>query len=152
MAEFFASSTHPASGRSAMIADEGDSVWIYLTEPAGTKIAADCWLFNRIPATAGVELEARWPDYRARHKPPPAPAEVITPEACQATPLRDDEVRFVWSADGHSVAAWANGRLAGFIAGAERRGYSSNLLAECPWGRPLDPALHAQLFGEGDRK
>lgn len=146
MNEFLASCEHAGSGRAAAIADEGDSVWLYLTEPGGTGIVADCWLFNRVPAPTAEELEPRKAEFRARSQPPPATADVTTPQAFRAAPLGDGEVRFVWSADGHSVAAWIAGQLAGFIAPAEPRGYSAHLLMACPWGQPLDPVRYAQLF------
>ena len=144
---FWRSSGHAASGRSAFVADEGDSVWLYLTVPDGVAIAADCWLFNRVPALPGPELEARYPEYRARSQPPPAPAEVTTPDAFRAAPFGEGEVRFAWSVEGDSVAVFVGGRLAGFIARAQPGGHSAHLLSECPWGRPADLGLYAQLFG-----
>jgi hypothetical protein len=144
--DFFTSSEHAGSGRAAFVAGEGDSVWLYLTEAVGTQIVADCWLFNLIPAPTEAELEPRKPAYRAKSQPPPATAEVTTADAFRVAPLGDGDVQFAWSADGESVAAWVGDRLAGFIARAERRGYSVHLVAECPWGRPADPALYKQLF------
>lgn len=37
---FCTSSEHADSGRAAVIADEGESVWLYLTQPGGDEIAA----------------------------------------------------------------------------------------------------------------
>jgi hypothetical protein len=105
---------HGRSGRTAIVADEGDSVWLYLTEPKGTAIAADCWLFNRIVAPSAAALRPRLPEYRARALPPPAPTEMIGPNALHETALMPGEVEVSWSADGHAVAAWVDGTLVGF--------------------------------------
>jgi hypothetical protein len=53
------SERHPDSGRTAIIADEGDSVWLYLTDPSGEGVTTDCWLMNRIPAPRYAELAER---------------------------------------------------------------------------------------------
>jgi hypothetical protein len=142
---FWRSSENAVSRRTAVVADEGDSIWMYLTEPDGATIVADCWLFNRIPAPTDLELEARAPAYRARSEPPPATADVTTPDAFHAGPLAD--LRIVWSADGDSVAAWVDHQLVGFIAGAGPRGYSVHLTAECDWGRPASIVSYEELFG-----
>ena len=68
---------HERSGRTAIVADEGDSVWLYLTEPHAATIAADCWLFNRIAAPSAEVLHVRLDDYRARALPLPAPADTV---------------------------------------------------------------------------
>lgn len=145
--EFWMSSEHTSSGRAAAVADEGDSVWLYVTEPGGDRIVAGCWLFNRVPAPGGDDVEARAAEYEARGEPPPAPGEVVGHEARLDGPLEGGRVRFVWSTDGESVAVSIDGELAGFVAGGEPGGYSAQLRVECAWGRPLDLTLYAELFG-----
>jgi hypothetical protein len=144
--ELTVSDPHPSSGRTAIVADEGESVWLYLTGPDGS-IAADCWLYNRVPAPSTAALRPRLGEYRARGAPPPAPAEVVGPSAHRDAPLDPVTVTLAWSADGEAVAASVDGVLVGFIAPGVRRGYSRHLRAAGPWGSPLDGALHAELFG-----
>ncbi len=145
--EFWMSSEHTSSGRVAAVADEGESVWLYVTERDADDIVAGCWLFNRVPAPGEDEIEARAAEYEARREPPPAPREVIGDDARLEGPLEGGRVRFVWSTDGESVAVSIDGDLAGFVARAEPDGYSTQLRVECAWGRPLDLTLYAELFG-----
>lgn len=134
------------SGRTAIIADEGDSVWLYLTEPRKDAIAADCWLFNLGRPMSQADLESRFAAYRARAAPPPAPLEVLLPEAIRP-PVPDHPRLWVqWSADGEAVAACADDVVLGFIAPGERRGYSRYLSRAGPWGIPFDGELCRRLI------
>ena len=53
------------SHRWAVVADEGASVWLYLTQPDGQRPVADCWLLNTVPVPENLEA------YRASKSPPP---------------------------------------------------------------------------------
>ena len=143
--ELALSDPHPISRRAAVVADEGESVWLYLTAPDGS-IAADCWLYNRVPAPSTEALRPLLAEYRARRAPPPAPAEVVGPGAHRVAPLEREAVAFTWSADGEAVAASVDGVLIGFIAPGARRGYSQHLRAAGPWGSPFDADLYGTLF------
>ena len=48
--DLFLSDQHPVSRRWAIVEDDGRSGWLYLSEPAATRVAAHCWLYNRIAA------------------------------------------------------------------------------------------------------
>jgi len=132
------------------VADEGESVWLYLTEAASSegppRPVADCWLYNRVDAPTVAQVQARRDEYRAAGTPPPAPAEVMKPEARRANSVDTGSVQLVWSDDGASVAAWVNGQLTGFIVDGERRGYSANLVTACPWGQPVDMERYKRFF------
>src|SRR5262245_687310 len=93
-------SGNAVSGRSALVADEGDSVWLYLTKPGDSKISADCWLFNRVAAPNPEELSTKAADYRARGEPPPATSDVVDERARLSGELDDTRVRVFWSTDG----------------------------------------------------
>jgi hypothetical protein len=137
---------HAPSGRKALIADEGDSVWLYLSEPHEDAIAADCWLFNRGQVRSQAELEPKLSAYRARGVPPPVPAELQRAEGAHLSLNDIPRLRVQWSVDGEAVAAWAEHVVVGFIAPGERRGYSRFLTAAGPWGVPLDWELYRRLF------
>ena len=130
---------HPASRRSGILADEGASVWLYLTEPDGQQIAADCWIFNTISAPDNLEA------FGESNGPPPATSRFVIAGG-QAPFPAPDEVRFKWAEDGESVAVHVRGMLAGFIARGDRRGYSRYLALPGPFGNPIDESLHAALF------
>jgi hypothetical protein len=138
------SEDHPTSGRTAVVEDAGDSVWLYLTEPGGARIVADCWLFNRVPAPDDVDAAA------GTDAPPPAVAAVVGEGAHRPVPLDPAQVRFRWSADGESVAALVDGEPVGCIVAGRERGSSRHLRVAGPWGEPLDPALYQATFGDAD--
>lgn len=143
------SERHPSSLRTAIIADEGDSVWLYLTGRAEAAVVADCWLVNRIPAPRYADLaEAEGAErYRADGHPPPAIAEVVADGAFQEAPLDAARCRFTWAANGESVAAYYETVLLGFIERGEPRGFSRFLRVASPWGEPLDLERFVAVFG-----
>jgi hypothetical protein len=148
-ATFRVSERHPDSRRTAIVVDEGDSVWLYLTEASGEGVTADCWLMNRIPAPRYADLAEQEgaERYRGEGLPPPAIAEVVTEGAFRATPLEAARWRFTWAANGESVAAFYETELVGFIARGEPRGFSRFLRVASPWGEPLDLERYLAVFG-----
>jgi hypothetical protein len=140
---------HPDSLRTAIIADEGDSIWLYLTSAGSEEVIADCWLMNRIPAPPYATLaEAEGAErYRDEGVPPPAIAEVVADGAFRTTPLEAARCRFAWAANGESVAAYYGSELLGFIARGEPRGFSKFLRLPSPWGEPLDLERFVAVFG-----
>ncbi len=143
--ESLVTARHSVSRRVAMVADEGDSVWLYLTAADGTTVVADCWLANRVPAPSYQDLQQSAQDYRARGEPPPAIREVVAEHATRAA-AGADPLELRWAADGHSVAAMHGAALVGFIARGEEHGYSRDLREHSPWGAPLDELLFHRLF------
>ena len=137
---------HERSGRTAIVADEGDSVWLYLTAPRERRIAADCWLLNRIPAPSGDVLRSRLDHYRSQAVPPPAPAEEVGPGALRASALSAADVDLTWSQDGEAVAAWVDGQPVGYLAAGDRRGHSRHLSVAGRWGAAWDEAEFRRLF------
>jgi hypothetical protein len=140
--ELWVSDTSPVSGRSAIVESAGDSVWLYLTAPDGESIAADCWLFNRVPAPASVAA------YRNAGGPPPAVAVVVGDGAHRLEAIGAARVTFRWSPDGESVAALVDGVVLGFIAAGRRHGHSRHLRADGPWGAPFDAELYRATFDD----
>ena len=143
------SERHPESRRTAIIADEGDSVWLYLTAASSEDVTADCWLMNRIPAPRYAELAENEgaERYRDEGLPPPAIAEVVAEGAFHPTPLDASLCRFTWAANGESVAAYYETQLLGFIVRGEPRGFSRFLKVASPWGEPLDLERFVEVFG-----
>ena len=148
MGEIVCSATHPGSGRVAVVAAEGDSMWLYLSAPGQGGIAGDCWLANTGPALPRADLRPRAEAYRRRGAPPPAPREVVAVDAQAGRPVpAAAALGFRWTADGEGVAVLLDGALWGLIAPGARRGASRDLVVEGPWGAPLDPELARTLFG-----
>ena len=138
------SERHPRSERTAIFEDDGRSAWLYLTQAGSTTFAADCWIYNRLEAPASVDPA------RTRGTPPPALRSVTGAQAKIEDPVWS-AMRLVWSADGESVAFVYHDVPLGFIAQAEKAGYSRNVVASCPWGRLWDPERFAALFGPAAR-
>lgn len=130
-----------ASGRTAIIEDLGDSVWLFLTPPDESSIERDCWLFNKSSAPAEPEVER----YRARSLPPPVPAALRHPEGTRDVPA---EERFGarWSDDGDSVIISVDGGDVGMASAVQELGMSRYLLEACGWGEPWDDAVIKRLF------
>jgi len=137
---------HGGSCRTALIADEGDSIWLYLTEPGTTAIAADCWLFNRVITPTGAVLKEQLSAYRTRGLPPPAPADVTADRGIRYGPLQALDLRLEWSREGDAVSAREGGQVIGFIVIKQPRGFSRFLVRECPWGAPFDGELYERSF------
>jgi hypothetical protein len=137
MNDVWLSEEHPISTRRAIVADEIDSVWLYLTGPGGKPIEVDCWLWNRGPALDRAAWQTHAARARARGGPPPAPKDVLRPDAVQGRTAVAATLRLQWNAVGDAVSAWDDRRLLGTVHAGERRGQSAGLAVECPWGRPL---------------
>ncbi len=140
----FLSERHPKSERSAIFEDDGRSAWLYLTQPGSTKFAADCWIYNRIQAPSSVDPA------QSHDQPPPAVQSVTGQKALIEDPVWS-AMRLVWSADGESVAFFYQDIPLGFIAKAEKVGYSRNVVESCPWGRTWDQARFDTLFPSAAR-
>jgi hypothetical protein len=129
------------SGRSAIIEDMGDSVWLFLTPPGESGIDRDCWLFNKASARAQPDLE----EYESESLPPPVPLNLIHPEGTREVPA-EERWSARWSDDGHSVVVAVDGVDLGVASMSEEHGMSRYLLEECGWGRPWDDAVMKRLF------
>ena len=130
---------HPASGRHALVCDEGESVWLYLTDVDGRELIADCWLFNTIIAPDQLASLAN------RATAPAATSRFAGPDARRGLP-GTNEISIVWSADGHDACVRMAGIPVGFIDSRARQGYSRNLRADGPFGQRFDNARYRALF------
>jgi hypothetical protein len=129
------------SGRHAIVSDEGDSIWLYLTSPGSTRPERDCWLLNKPSAAAEPHL----PDYKTAGLPPPAPASIIDEAGVRELPSAD-RWSARWSSDGETVAIAVDGVEIGLATITEPRGIALYLTKTSPWGRPWDATLVARLL------
>jgi len=137
--ELFLGEEHPKSGRTATFEDDGTSAWLYLSERKSPQIAADAWVFNRIPAPKSADIE------KYRGGPPPAAKEYAGPRALCANPA-DHDWQFLWSADGESVAILQDGIALAMIAKGKGPGFSRHLKKSGPWGRPWDEVRYQRVI------
>jgi hypothetical protein len=140
----FHSEQHPLSRRWAVFEDDGVSGWLYLTAPNEERPIADCWVYNRIPASTAETSRA----YMERGSAPPASAEYIDSEA-HYTGAEQPLVQFVWAGDGESVAVLIDHLTLGAIiaGGGPGGGFSRHLTRPGPWGKPWNESVAVSTFG-----
>jgi hypothetical protein len=111
MPKLFVASRSDRSSRTAVIAEEVDSIWLYLSAPGKQGPERDCWLLNTEDAPARLAAD----DYRRFGSPPPLPADRSsgTPPAGARS---EERWSFVWAPDASpdtSAMARRPGRCAG---------------------------------------
>ncbi len=135
----FIDEQNPQSSRFAIIEDDGTSAWLYLTERDKTMPVADVWVYNRIPAPPAEDIQS----YRGG--PPPAVSGYVSDSALCPSP-KSHEWKFLWSADGESVAITKDGVPVACILAGQKRGYSRELTKDGPWGKTWSDELYAKVF------
>lgn len=114
----FLSDHNAQSLRRAVVEDDGDVAFLYLTAPHLTKIAASAWIYNRTSSVYGACCEVAAADWA-----------------------------LLWSHDGHSVAVLANDFPLACIVNATNPGYSRGLTAPTSLGNTWDDLVYARVFG-----
>ena len=132
MSDFFVSSVSGASGRQAVVEQNGTSAWLFITDSNGEPVA-DCFLYD-VPGVSPKE-----------DAPPPLEPRFASAEQVRM-PVDEDDVKIIWSEDGNAVAARIHGKVAGFIDSNGLRGYSRAVNEDCPWAHRFDEALFRKLF------
>jgi len=130
------SEQNPASGRNAIVADDGRACWLYLTAPNAVEPVADCWLYNA--TTSPRQRESQ------RGETPVVPL-THTEHSGSFEPPSQQSVIFRWSQDGNSVAVQFWNEVFGFIPRAGS-GYSKLLSLAGPYGNPIDMELYSRVF------
>ncbi len=135
----FIGEQHPNSGRTATFDDSGTSAWLYLSGSGSEEVVADAWVFNRVKAPKGSEIDTY------RDGAPPAAEGFAGLEAFYQDPFKY-EWSLQWSDDGESCAVLKNGKAIAMIANGRRPGYSRHLTRSGPWGEPWNEALYRSLM------
>ena len=133
-ANLFLSDQNAHSLRHAVVEDDGDVAYLYLTAPQLTTVDAAAWIYNRA---------------NFRVIPPPASgAESFDRTASGACPNpAASDWTFLWSHDGQSVAVLADGFPMACIINATNPGYSRGLAASNSLGNAWNNGVYAQIFG-----
>jgi len=137
------SEPHESSQRTAIVADEGDSVWLYITESNSADIVGACWMSN----AAGIPDEPDLQSYTKQNLPPPAPASVLHTGGT-ITEALEKRWELAWASDGHAACLFVDGEARGIITPSG--GYSRFLQQVCPWGKPWDGQVFTDLFGSAN--
>ncbi len=115
----------------AMFEDDEEVAYLYVYDQETEELAAaPLWLYNRVEAPAGQELEARGEDAG-----PIMPAAFMLDAAPREA--EPETLDLLWSDDCQKIAVKVDGELLGYVDLTSGFGYSKGLKKECELGRPL---------------
>ena len=123
----FLSEQNTVARRYAVLKDDGQTGWLYLTHPDATQPMADVWVFNRVPPPRHEQIRSYAPS------PPPAPVGYAGDFGLIEAPLKFRWL-FIWSDDGEAVAVAKDGHPIAFILASRKHGFSRNLMRDGRWG------------------
>ena len=128
------------SGRTAVVAEEIDSVWLYLSAPGETRPQIACWILNTRTAPELPDFAV----YRRNSAPPPLPVARL---ATAAPDPHHGRWSLLWSRDGNGVAALLDERPIAFAIAGSPRGYARYIQGGAEaWALPWDEKLFAATF------
>jgi len=119
------------STRRATLRDDGRCGWLYLSGPHDSdKLAASCWLYNRVEAPETADEAAV-----AKGLPTPAPRGQLKDPRPSEPPKSP---WFRWGNNGNSVAVIDGSTVYGYVVAGRTRGRSLELVGETPFGAEID--------------
>jgi hypothetical protein len=137
----FLSLQHAATKRWAVFEDDGDSAWLYVTEPETQKPVGDCLVYNR---AAPEEAISKW---LSRSRPPPI-TKAFASSVAHRPRITADHLKVAWARGGDATAVFLDDKPLAFLVVGEKRGYSCAIAVDGPWGHPWDDTRFAEFFGE----
>jgi hypothetical protein len=141
--EIFLESHSPVSKRYAVLEDNGQIAFLYLTEPGRPRPMKDAVVYMRIPPDGEVD----WESIKKTGATPLLRKDLASPTAVIKNP-KASEFKFKWSIDGESVAVLRNGEALAFATVKERFGYSRAVSVSSPLGNAWDQARYIGLFSQ----
>lgn len=140
--EIFISDVHPLSKRWAILDDNGNSAWLYLSVPGEQQPEKDAFAYSPVEPVAELNVEA------IRRGIPPILPRDLASDTAVIRAMDSAQINFLWAADGESVAvAWQGHLLAMIVSGCEH-GYSAALARDGEFGLAWDEAVFERYFGE----
>lgn len=138
--DLFLKEMHPVSSRCAVLEDDGQAGWLYLTAVGEMRPEKDAVVYGRVLVPADDAIAA------ARSgAAPPLGLEFASAEAVMLDPVPSD-FRFQWTADGQSVVVFHQDIPRAMIIAASERGYSRAIARSGFYGLPWDEAVYEQNF------
>jgi len=141
--QIFLNSKNAVSGRTAILEDDGQAAYLYLTAPSSTRIERDVILYMRIQPIA----EGEWIKIMMAKSTPRLTIDIASPTAVIKDPV-EREFEFLWSQDGNSVAALRHGMPLGFTSATERLGYSKAIAVTSAFARFWEQAKYEEVFNK----
>jgi hypothetical protein len=131
---------HPLTRRHAVLEDDGQTIWLYLTVPDSPKPVTDVWVYNRVPAHSVEKTSSFAPS------PPPVPVGYAGEGGLLIDP-QSHVWAFVWSSDGEAVALEKDGESVAFVRAGQKPGFSRQLVKDGPWGHAWSEGEYRAIFG-----
>ena len=134
---------HAKSQRHAVLDEEGDVAYLYLTEPKVPRPEADVIAFS----TGRLLTESEAKKVAEQGAPPPLTIAAASKEAIVAD-AKASEFTFVWKPDGESVCLLHKGRPVAMIVrvGSTFTGYSRAIAREGSYGKPWSDETFKAVF------
>jgi len=138
----FLEAQHAKSRRFAILEDNGNSCWLYLTTPDQPRPEKDCFVYAPVEPIEELNIDA----VRDEGEPPILTKNLATNSALLTNPKPSD-FRLRWSVDGESIAVVHKGVPVAMIVKDRKRGVSKALNKSSFFGEPWDQGLYERVFG-----
>ncbi|RTL32718.1 MAG: hypothetical protein EKK49_10580 [Rhodocyclaceae bacterium] len=142
--EIFLQSHCTASDRLAILEDDQQVAYLYLTKPGSQKIERDAIAYSRVPPIGPMD----WDAIKKSKSTPQLLQSIASSSAVVPNPI-DREFSFKWAPDGNAVALLRNGSPMAFISVEEPFGYSKAVAKSSPLANAWDQEKYESLFGPG---
>jgi hypothetical protein len=138
--EIFITDVHPVSGRWAILDDNGNSAWLYLSAPGTQQPEKDAFAYSPVAPVAALDIDA------IQRGIAPILTTGLASSDAVISGLDSAQISFLWAADGESVAVAYQDRLLAMIVSSSDRGYSAALAQDGEFGQRWDEAVFEQHF------
>lgn len=138
--EIFISDNNPSTKRWAILEDNGNSAWLYLTKPGTQQPEKDAFVYSPIQPRAELNKN------EIQNGEPPILTKELATKSSVILKAKSTEFSIKWSDDGESVAVIYLGKPISMIVKESKRGYSTSLSKESAFGKPWDQLIYDKHF------
>ena len=139
--EIFITDNNPITKRWAILEDNGNSAWLYLTKSGTQQPEKDAFVYSPIQPAESFDVE----EIKEKGTPPILPKELAT-DSSVILNAKSKEFSFNWSKDGESVSVLYKGKPISMIVKGTERGYSTSLSKNGFFGLPWDQSVYDKNF------
>jgi hypothetical protein len=132
---------HPGSKRYAIVEQDGQTAYLYLTEKGVPKPIADAVCYSQIEPVEKLD----WDKVASTGAPPSLSKEFASSSAYRSK-VDHTKLKFLWSDDGNSVAVVYGDTPLAMIIEAKKPSYSNALKKSGPFGEPFDQQKFDLIF------
>lgn len=139
--DIFITDNNPVSRRWAILEDNGNSAWLYLTKSGTQKPEKDAFVYSPIQPIDKINIE----DIKQDGTPPIITNELATNSSVIIN-AKSKDFKFIWSNDGESVSVLYKGKPISMITKESKQGYSTSLKKESFFGLPWNQSIYDKYF------